>query len=116
MPAEPMSKDRLCRSLNEFFSWIDEDKPLLCYHDSGLGPERIVTSNGLVRSSQFFSAFLEAYTQHGDIVLVPDEIWIMITLYLSTYIDQNAEQLRHKLVNFEGKKTLSVVEVAQTKE
>ena len=50
----------------------------------------------------------------GNLVTVAAEqvgiwIWIMITLYLSKYIDKNAEKLRHKLVNFEGKKTLLVV-------
>ena len=66
--------------------------------------------------SHFFEAFYEAYINHGDIVLVPDEIWIMISLFLSKYIDENAEKLRHKLVKHEGIKTLTVTEVAQSKE
>lgn len=58
--------------------------------DSGISKERVLASNGMLRVNHFFSAFYDAYTKHGDIVLVPDEIWIMILFYLSTYIDKNA--------------------------
>ena len=110
-----MNKHQLAMKLNQHWSFVEKKKPLLCYNDSGLGPKRLISNNGLFRASQFFTAFYEAYTQHGDIVLIPDEIWIMITLYLSSYIDKHAEKLRHKLVTFEGKKTLTVVELAQSK-
>lgn len=66
--------------------------------DSGISEERVIANNGLLMVNHFFSAFLNAYTKHGDIVLVPDEIWIMILFYLSTYIDNHAEKLRKKLV------------------
>lgn len=62
----------------------------MCYADSGLAPERIIQGNGMFRTSHFFKAFLYAYEQHGDIVLVPDEIWIMISFYISKYIDTHA--------------------------
>ena len=39
----------------------------------------------------------------------------MITLYLSTYIDENAEKLRKKIVRHQGVKTLTVVEFATSK-
>lgn len=45
-------------------------------------------------------------------MLVPDEIWIMISFYLSTYIDENAEKLRKKIVSHQGVKTLTIVENA----
>lgn len=35
----------------------------------------------------------------------------MITFYLSTYIDENAEKLRKKIVKHQGVKTLTVVEI-----
>ena len=72
--------------------------------------------NDYLRVSPFFDAFLHAYKQHGDIALVPDEIWIMISFYLSTYIDQHAEKLRSKLVAHEGIKVLKVTESVQSKE
>jgi hypothetical protein len=61
-----------------------------------------------MKASFFFDAFWYAYTKHGDIVLVPDEIWIMISFYLSTYIDKNGEKLRKKLVKHDGIKTLVI--------
>ena len=61
-------------------------------------------------------SFLYAYTQHGDIYLEPDDIWIMISLFVSKYVDQNAEQLRHKFVKHEGKKDLIVFEQTQNAE
>ena len=51
---EPMTKAELSERLNQQWSWIDEDKPLLCYNDSGLGPHRLIRENGLFRTSQFF--------------------------------------------------------------
>lgn len=70
----------------------------------------------MFRSSSFFDAFLNAYTQHGDIALVPDEIWIMILFFISKYINKNAEKLRPKLVKHEGIKILTVVEQVIDKE
>lgn len=64
----------------------------------------------MFRTNSFFDAFLNAYTQHGDIALVPDEIWIMILFFISKYINKNAEKLRPKLVKHEGIKILTVVE------
>lgn len=66
--------------------------------------------NGLIRPSSFFSAFLHAYTQHGNIALVPDEVWIMILFYVTKYVDDHAKALRSKFVAFKGKMQLVVVE------
>ena len=82
--------------MNSFFKW--SEKPVLCYKDTGISKERIIQNNGLMRVNHFFNAFYTAYIQHGDIVLIPDEIWIMISMFISTYIDKNAEKLRKKLV------------------
>ena len=60
--------------------------------------------------------FLYAYEQHGDLVLVPDDIWIMISLFASKYIESNAEALRHKFVRHEGKKDLVVFEETHSAE
>ncbi len=53
--------------MNRKFTW--SQKPVACYKDSGIGVERIINRNGVFRTSAFFDAFLNAYTQHGDIVL-----------------------------------------------
>ena len=60
-------------------------------------------------SNQFLMSFLHPYNNHGDILLVPDDIWIAIMFFTSSYIDNNAEKLRHCFVKHEGKKKLTVV-------
>src|SRR5579871_1238609 len=55
-----------------------------------------------------FEAFLAAYNNHEDIILSPDDIWLMITIYYAKYVDDNAEQLRSLFVDHEGKKQLVV--------
>ncbi|CAF0858540.1 unnamed protein product [Adineta steineri] len=55
-------------------------------------------------------AFLLAYNRHEDILLSPDDLWLMITINFSKYINTNSEQLRHLFVDHEGKKKLVVTE------
>ncbi|CAF1005678.1 unnamed protein product [Adineta steineri] len=55
-----------------------------------------------------FEAYLAAYNAHEDLVLSPDDIWLMITIYYASYVVDNAEQMRHLFVDHEGKKTLVV--------
>ena len=55
-----------------------------------------------------FSAFLFAYNSHEDIVLSPDDIWLMICIYFSQYVNENAEQLRTLFVDHSGKKELII--------
>ncbi len=54
--------------------------------------------------NNFFNAFYCPYSMHGDVFLVPDDIWLAILLYLSKYIDSNAEKLRSHFVKHEGQK------------
>lgn len=63
-------------------------------------------------TNSFLGAFLDAYNYHGDIVLSPDDIWIAISLFVSKYIDNNAENLRKKFVMHDGKMKLVVKEYA----
>lgn len=66
--------------------------------------------NGLRKTNSFFSAFLEAYTNHGSIALIPDEVWLMIIFFVSKYVQENCNALRAKLVPHQGVKTLTVIE------
>lgn len=75
-----------------------------------------MSKNGVFGVNSFFDAFLHAYKQHGNVALVPDEVWIMISFYLSTYIDKHAEKLRSKLVEHEGSKVLTIYETVKSKE
>ena len=50
--------------------------------------------------------FLNGYFDHCPIWLSPNVIWQLILNKFSDYVDDNAEKLREKFVNFEGKKDL----------
>lgn len=54
------------------------------------------------------NGYINAYKEHRPIVINPDMIWLMICQGFAHHINNNAEQLRHKLVNFEGKHLISV--------
>ncbi|CAF3943558.1 unnamed protein product [Adineta steineri] len=58
-----------------------------------------------------FRAYLNAYNSHEDIVLSPDDLWLMITIYIAKYANDNAEKLRHLLVNHDGKIKLTIEQV-----
>lgn len=50
-----------------------------------------------------------SYVHHLPLLLSPDDVWIAIMQGLSIHIEQNAESLRKKFVDFDGKKVLYVV-------
>ena len=54
------------------------------------------------------STIMEAYNRHYELVLRPDDVWQAILTQLSFYVSANAEALRSRFVNFEGKMTLEV--------
>lgn len=56
-----------------------------------------------------FEGFLTAFDEHYSLVLSPDMIWLLISQGISTQINQNAEQLRSRLVDFEGQRELVVM-------
>ena len=55
-----------------------------------------------------FEGFLTAYDKHYSLVLSPDMIWLLISQGIATQINENAEKLRGRLVDFEGQRTLSI--------
>ena len=60
-----------------------------------------------------FEGFLTAYDKHYSLILSPDVIWLLISQGIATQINENAEQLRDRLVDFEGQKTLTVSYVGE---
>lgn len=56
----------------------------------------------------FYSAFSYAYDNHKDIILSPDDVWMIISLQFTRYVNDNAEKMRHMFVNHEGQKDLTV--------
>eukprot|EP00111_Clytia_hemisphaerica_P002244 TCONS_00006290-protein len=49
-----------------------------------------------------------AFYGHHPLILSPDVIWLTIAQGLANHIDQNAEELRKKFVNHEGKKEIEI--------
>ena len=45
---------------------------------------------------------------HGDIMVKPDDLWLIIMLWFTKYVDNNAEELRRAFVSHQGKKKLTV--------
>lgn len=38
----------------------------------------------------FFKAFHEAYIQHGEVKITPDDVWLIIMIYFSNYVLSNS--------------------------
>ena len=54
------------------------------------------------------STILDAYNKHHELELRPDDFWQAILTQFSFYVQKNAENLRERLVDFQGRKTLVV--------
>jgi hypothetical protein len=52
-----------------------------------------------------------AYALHGDLVVSPDDIWLAIAMSFGEYVNKNAEDLRKKFVDHEGKKEIIAVDI-----
>jgi hypothetical protein len=66
------------------------------------------TLNGKTRNN-IVNAFLTAYNCHVPLVLRADDILLAISQVVTTYVNQNSEALRSKLVSHDGKKSLTVM-------
>lgn len=64
------------------------------------------TSN--CESHPILTAFLHAYNSHEDIILSPDDIWLMICIYFSKYVNQNSKNLNHLFINNEKTKLITI--------
>src|SRR5579885_1546412 len=66
---------------------------------SALQTENVITWN----THNLLATVNTAYDNHLPLVFSPDHIWLLIAQGLSQHINNNAEELRHQFVNFEGK-------------
>jgi len=60
------------------------------------------------RLNGFIDTLHVAYSNHYEVTLSPDDIWVCIVQGLSYYINENMELLRDKFVDFDGKKVLKI--------
>jgi hypothetical protein len=100
--AHGFSKHEKIRSLSKSYETKPED--VYYFDETTNSPDRIIYQNN------FLGSFFSAYNVHGDVVLSPDEIWMMINFFFSKYVDSNAEKLRSKFVKHQGKMKLVVIE------
>jgi hypothetical protein len=57
----------------------------------------------------FLTGILTAYKEHRPFVISPDIFWLLISQGFARHISNNAEEFRKDIVNFDNKKTLTVV-------
>ena len=50
---------------------------------------------------------MTAFNRHCDLVLSPDDVWLTILAQFCAYVNKNAEGLRNRIVEHEGKKELT---------
>jgi hypothetical protein len=56
----------------------------------------------------FVYSVVRAYNQHHKLVLRPDDVWLAIAIQFGSFVNANAEDLRHHFVAHTGKKKLVV--------
>ena len=56
----------------------------------------------------FFQGMYFAYADHRPFVISPDMIWLLISQGFARHVEANAEALRNRIVDFEGKISLAV--------
>jgi hypothetical protein len=61
------------------------------------------------RENTLASCLYTAFFGHHPVRISPDTIWITILQGLTIHVNQNAEALRDRFVDFEGKETITIV-------
>lgn len=54
------------------------------------------------------SGFLQAYQEHRPVTISPDMVWLLICQGFAQHVNNNAEALQEKFVDFTGQKELVV--------
>lgn len=59
-------------------------------------------------STPFFNGMIDAFAYHNPVVLSPDVLWTLVCQGFSHYVNENSESMRDVLVDFSGRRALSV--------
>mmetsp|Transcript_43815 Transcript_43815/g.76305 ORF Transcript_43815/g.76305 Transcript_43815/m.76305 type:complete len:509 (-) Transcript_43815:243-1769(-) len=86
-------------SVKEGFAALKAD----CIEAISDGRDIFVSSRG-----GFVEAVYHAFNNHVPLCFGPDDLWTLIIQGVSKHIELNAEELRSKFVDFEGKKVLRI--------
>ena len=106
-------KDRPTKRLEQKSAYDCWEKIL---YESGVGvPDQNIKTHSAgnkelvcFKRNACFEGFLTAYDKHYSLILSPDIIWLLISQGIATHINENAEQLRNRLVDFDGQKTIVI--------
>ena len=102
----------LTNEYRAFYS-VESSKRSWGYEEEGQAPKPGVllvkgTAGSRYVSRGLVGTVIEAYNNHHNLQLRPDDIWIAILTQFCSYVNGRAEKLRSKFVCHEGKKTLEV--------
>jgi len=61
------------------------------------------------KKHSFLETIMLSYMHHLPLCLSPDDVWTVIVQGFGMHMEKNAEALRKKFVDFEGKKELTVI-------
>ena len=114
VPTRLTKPSNIAEMMNYFYEWAEEK--IYCYKDTGIGNKRILPSSRFSKEQSFVHAFLCAYTQHGNVSILPDDIWLMISMFFSNYIQEHSEKLRHMFVKHQDKMNLTIQEQVTSEE
>jgi len=85
--------DGLKSKLGEFDACSQNDARLVKYHS---------------QLHSFIATLLAAFNDHRPLSISPDHIWLLISQGFANHVNENAEQLRKQLVDFDGTTEIKV--------
>lgn len=100
---KPSAISDLLTSLKEYNEECQGEIIQVGSNDTNLHTIGCYSNNGLV------GTVFQAYNEHHNVVLRPDDFWMSVMTQFALYVDGNSEALRSKFVNHEGQKELEVV-------
>ncbi len=96
------SHDLLIEGAYRHFAKQSERRLLACSHNDSLG---VVRENDI---HPLAGAVHLAFSEHRPLRLTPDHIWLTIAQGFAHHVNNNAEELRSRLVSFQDKMVLQV--------
>ncbi|KAF7343127.1 hypothetical protein MVEN_01743100 [Mycena venus] len=108
-PLASMDKPKLSKRLSKL-NPFSKSKPAATIPLAGgmsqISPVLTPTPNGFVHT------VITAYNKHHNLIIRPDDVWIIILTQFNFFVNANAELLRASFVAHEGKKELTVQQEA----
>jgi hypothetical protein len=72
-------------------------------------------SNIHARRNGFVDGAIEAYNNHQNLEIRPDDIWLSILSQLNIYVNKHAEELRDMFVDHQGQEHLEILDIEDIK-